>query len=91
MDLQSVLMAPLTKAGGSTAKVHLWCIFSLKNKDGYCYLWHEGQGGLNANELFSILHSSIMDLNTEIGEDIILYRTINNIQQRFTLQLGMFL
>lgn len=77
MDLQSVLMAPLTKASAMYYKsklvVHNFTIFNLKNKDGHCYLWHECQGGLNANEFASILYSFIMNLNTEKGDRVILY------------------
>lgn len=77
MDLQSVLMAPLTKASAMYYKsklvVHNFTIFNLKNLDGHCYLWHECQGGLTANEFASILHSFIFDLHTEDGDEVTFY------------------
>nr|CAI5820048.1 unnamed protein product [Callosobruchus analis] len=37
--------------------VHNFILFNLKTQDGYCFLWHEAEGGLTANEFSSILCS----------------------------------
>lgn len=58
VDLQAVLMAP--KSNVSTLyyktklQVHNLCFFNLKNKDGFCFIWNEVEGGLNAEEFASI-------------------------------------
>lgn len=58
VDLQAVLMAP--KSNVSTLyyktklQVHNLCFFNIKNKDGFCFIWNEVEGGLNAEEFASI-------------------------------------
>lgn len=54
--------------------VHIFTVFNCNSKDGYCFMWHETEGGVTANEFASILYHFIdekIDLN--IGEEIILY------------------
>lgn len=49
IDLQNILIAPPIKASvmyyKSKLVVHNFAILDLKNKDSYCYLFHENQGG----------------------------------------------
>ncbi|CAG9786483.1 unnamed protein product [Diatraea saccharalis] len=58
VDLQAVLMAP--KSNVSTLyyktklQVYNLCFFNLKNKDGFCFICNEVEGGLNAEEFASI-------------------------------------
>ena len=40
--------------------VHNFCLFDLTTKAGYCYLWNEVEGGLNAEEYASILGKFII-------------------------------
>lgn len=56
VDLQAVLKAP--KSNVSTlyykTKLQVHKLFKLKNKDGFCFIWNEVKGGLNAKEFVSI-------------------------------------
>lgn len=60
VDLQAVLLAPSIQASALYYKtklaVHNFTIFNLANADVDCYLWHEGEGGLTANEFSSCLY-----------------------------------
>ncbi|XP_047036028.1 uncharacterized protein LOC124641835 [Helicoverpa zea] len=62
-DLQAVLLSPSLKASAlyykTKLKVHNFTLFNIKNNDGYCYIWHECEGGLSANEFCSILQHFI--------------------------------
>jgi len=59
MDLQAVLLAPRLQASALYYKtklcVHNFTLFDLSTKAGICYTWHEGEGGLSANEFTSII------------------------------------
>lgn len=73
MDLQAVLLAPSLKASALYYKtklcLHNFTVYDLNTKDVQCYVWHEGEGGLTANE-FS---SCIVDfLRTKSGFDKII-------------------
>ncbi|CAH1170722.1 unnamed protein product [Phaedon cochleariae] len=89
VDLQSVLMAPMTNASAMYYKsklvVHNFTIFDLKSLDGYCFLWHEGEGSLTANEFASIMHSFISDLDTVQGDEVIIYSDGCTYQNRNTI------
>ncbi|CAH1987326.1 unnamed protein product [Acanthoscelides obtectus] len=67
MDLQAVLLCPFTQASAmyykQKLKVHNQTFFNLNNKDVSCYLWHEGNGGLDSDVFVSIL---VKFLNEEI-------------------------
>lgn len=95
MDLQSVLMAPLTNASAMYYKsklvVHNFTIFNLKNLDGHCFLWHEGEGALTANEFASILHSFFSNLDTDDGDEVIIYSDGCTYQNRNCTISNMFL
>lgn len=60
VDVQAVLLSPKSNISSLYYKtklcVHNLCYFDLNNKDGFCYLWHEGEGGLNAEEFSSCFH-----------------------------------
>jgi len=59
MDLQGVLLAPSINSSCSYFKtklsVHNFTIFNVASRDAMCYVWHEAQGGLTANEFTSCL------------------------------------
>lgn len=63
VDLQAVLMAPKSKISSlyyrTKLQIHNLAFYNLKNKNGYCYLWNETEGGLNAEEFASIWVSLI--------------------------------
>ncbi|VEN62189.1 unnamed protein product [Callosobruchus maculatus] len=95
MDLQSVLMCPLSKASKMYYKsklvLHNFTIFNLKNSDGFCYLWHEGQGGMSSNEFATILSDFVMALPTEEGDSVIFYSDGCTYQNRNVIISNMFL
>ena len=59
MDLQSVLLSPSLKASALYYRtklcVHNFTIFNCVTKDVVCYVWHEAEGGLTANEFASCI------------------------------------
>lgn len=65
LDLQAVLLAPKSKVSSFYYKtklsVHNLCFYNLNNKDGFCYIWSEPEGGLNAEEFATIYACFITD------------------------------
>lgn len=65
MDMQAVLLAPRSNVSSLYYKtklcVHNFCVFDLKTKQGFCYLWHEAEGGLNAEEFATIVAKFLLD------------------------------
>lgn len=65
MDMQAVLLSPSLNASAlyyrTKLKIHNFSIYNLKDKEGYCYLWDESEGGLNADEEFSIISHFVMN------------------------------
>lgn len=65
MDLQSVLLCPKSNVSALYYRtkliVHNFTVFDLHSKDGYCFLWHEGQGELSANCFSSIICNSLIN------------------------------
>lgn len=63
VDLQAVLMAPKSNISSlyyrTKLQIHNLAFFNLNNKDGYCYLWNETEGGLNSEEFASVWVSLI--------------------------------
>ncbi|KAK0055962.1 hypothetical protein Bpfe_014631 [Biomphalaria pfeifferi] len=59
MDMQQLLLCPKSFASAVYYKrklsVHNFTLYDLKSKDVFCYLWHEGQGGLDSDEFASII------------------------------------
>lgn len=81
MDQQSVFLCPLLKASAVYFKMklatHNFTIFDNITIDGSCYLWHEGEAKLTANEFASMVCKFILDKIEEkrvnTGESVILY------------------
>ncbi|KAB0793756.1 hypothetical protein PPYR_13376 [Photinus pyralis] len=65
MDLQSVLLCPRSNVSALYYRtkliVHNFTIFDMHSKDGYCYLWHEGEGELGANCFASIISNFLIN------------------------------
>lgn len=59
MDLQALLLCPKLKASAVYYKtklaVHNFTVYNMVNHDGTCFVWHEGEGGLSANEFASCI------------------------------------
>nr|CAH7738743.1 unnamed protein product [Callosobruchus chinensis]CAH7745920.1 unnamed protein product [Callosobruchus chinensis] len=70
MDVQAVQLVPYLPAGMIYFKQKLAChnftIYSLADNKVVCYVWHEGEGGLDANCFASCLTDY---LHTEIKEE----------------------
>lgn len=64
VDLQAVLMAPKSNISSLYYKtklcVHNLCFFNLQSKDGYCYVWNETEGGINAEE-FATIYANFLE------------------------------
>jgi len=107
MDLQSVLLCPKSNVSSQYYKtkliVHNFTVYDLKRKMGYCFLWNETEGGLNAHEFSSIiihfLQKFVINIAKEKGVSIILYSdgctyqnrnaTISNALLNLTLITGV--
>lgn len=89
MDLQSVLLSPKSNVSALYYRtkliVHNFTIFDLHSKNGYCFIWHEGEGELTANCFATIVCKF---LSTEIipqlkpQQKIILFSDGCNAQNR---------
>lgn len=59
MDLQSVLLCPQSNVSALYYKtkliLHNFTLFDLHTKNGYCFLWHEGEGELKSHCFASII------------------------------------
>ncbi|CAB3222650.1 unnamed protein product [Arctia plantaginis] len=68
MDVQ-VVLCPRMQASATyyktKLKVHNYTHYNLKTKEVFCYLWHEGNGGLDSNVFASIL---IRHLRSELDK-----------------------
>lgn len=57
MDLLAVLLAPRLLASALYYKtklcVHNFTLYDVVTRDVTCYVWHEGEGGVTANEFAS--------------------------------------
>lgn len=88
-DLQAVLMAPKSNISSlyyrTKLQVHNLCFYNLNSKDGFCFLWNESEGGVNAEEFASVwiyfLENKVLP---HIGEakKIIMYSDGCNYQNR---------
>ncbi|CAH1155702.1 unnamed protein product [Phaedon cochleariae] len=65
MDVQAVKLAPLLQASAIYFKtklcVHNFTMYDLVTKDCHCYLWHEAEGGLEANIFCSIIYKHLLN------------------------------
>lgn len=59
-------MPPHCIIARSSKYVHNFTIFNLSNLDGYCYMWDESEGGLNADEFATIIYNFVI---TEIDRN----------------------
>lgn len=77
MDLQKVLLSPMSYVSTIYYKrklcVHNFTLYNMKNHEGFCYLWHEGEGDITAQEFSSIICNFILNQEIREGEDVILY------------------
>lgn len=81
MDLQAVLLCPKSTVSSMYYKtklvVHNFTLFNLKTQNGYCFVWHEAEGGLTANEFSSILvkflENDVIPFLPNNEKEIILY------------------
>ena len=48
-------------------------VFNLVSKEGTCFAWHEGEGGLSANEFCSIICKFVQDLDVGENDEVILW------------------
>ncbi|ESO88618.1 hypothetical protein LOTGIDRAFT_165402 [Lottia gigantea] len=73
MDLQAVLLSPKLQASALYYKtklaVHNFTFFNLVTNDVKCYVWHEGEGSLTANEFSSCIFDYLVE--NALGFDII--------------------
>lgn len=91
VDLQSVLLSPQINVSASyyktKLKVHNLTFYNIKTNEGYCFLWHESEGGLGSNEFSSIFNHFILEVvipRMEVGEnrEIIFFSDGCNYQNR---------
>lgn len=74
-----MLLAPKSKISSlyyrTKLQIHNLAFYNTKNKDGFCYLWSETEGGLNSEEFASICVSLVEDkvLRQEKATKIIFY------------------
>ncbi|CAG4981288.1 unnamed protein product [Parnassius apollo] len=65
MDTQAVLLAPKSNVSSLYYKTklctHNFCLFNLRNKDGFSYLWNETEGGLSSDNFATIIVKFITD------------------------------
>lgn len=77
MDLQSVLLCPKSNVSSLYYKakltVHNFTFFNLKTKEVICYLWHESEGGLTANEFASCICDVVTNVCSTPNSKISLY------------------
>ena len=73
--IRVVLLCPSLNASAlyykTKLKVHNFIVFDLQSKDAFCYLWHEAEGGLNADDFSSVI---VHFIETKVPEsELILY------------------
>ena len=66
MDLEQLLLCPKSFSSSVYYKrklsVHNFTIYDVASKDGQCYLWHEGEGGLDSDEFATIVVDYLMSV-----------------------------
>lgn len=76
MDLQQLLLCPKSFSSAVYYKrklaVHNFTMFDLASKEGYCYVWHEGEGGLESDEFASLIVAHLRTL-PDTFESVILW------------------
>jgi hypothetical protein len=85
MDLQSVLLSPKLLVSDQYYKqklhVHNFTVYCSNNGKVDMYVWHEGEGGVSANEFASCIEHYILDLQ-ENFQHVILISDGCNYQNR---------
>lgn len=75
MDLQAVLQCPKLNASALYYKtklcVHNFTLFDNVKKDTMCYVWHETEGGLSANEFASCVVDYLEERKDEFDSCVI--------------------
>lgn len=73
VDVQAVQMIPFLPAGSlyfkQKLKCHQFTVYNIGNGDTVCYVWHEGEGGMDGNVFASCLIDFLkneIDLSTPI-------------------------
>jgi len=76
MDLQQVLLCPKSLSSAVYYKrklcVHNFTLYDLASKAGYCYVWHEGNGGLDADEFATLVTKFLSSIQDSV-ERVILW------------------
>lgn len=95
MDQEAVLICPRTQASAlyfrTKLQVHNFTMYNLKTQEGYCFIWDETQGGVDANEFTTIICTFISNLPLEKGDEVILFSDGCGYQNRnSTLANGLF-
>ena len=76
MDVQAVQQVPYLQASALYFKqklaVHNFTLYNLANDDVVCYVWHEGEGELNAN-IFTSCVTNYLDNEIECDKEVIIY------------------
>lgn len=75
LDLQAVLLCPKSMSSATYYKrklaVHNFTIYNVATKDTVCYLWHEGEGGLESHEFATMVIDYLESLPSEVEEVIL--------------------
>jgi hypothetical protein len=75
MDLQAVLLCPKSMSSATYYKrklaVHNFTVYNVATKDTICYLWHEGEGGLEAHEFATMVVDFLESLPSDTEEVIL--------------------
>jgi len=75
MNLQQVLLCPKSFSSAVYYKrklaVHNFTLYDIVSGEGTCYVWHEGEGGLEAKEFASLITDYIKSLDESV-ETVIL-------------------
>ncbi|KAK4875521.1 hypothetical protein RN001_011943 [Aquatica leii] len=91
-DLQSVLPTPCGDVNSFYYKRKLatynFTIFDVKNKEGHCYLWHEGIAKRGANEICSCVYKFI---SKNKNENLVFYSDNCVGQNKNKFVFGMYL
>lgn len=94
MDLQSILLCPQSNVSALYYKtkliIHNFTIFNLHSKDGYCFVWHEGEGELKSHCFASIICNFLAtkvlpNIDPENKPNIIFYSDGCGAQNRNTI------
>ena len=73
--MQQLLLCPKLFASGVYYKrklsVHNFTLYDLATADGYCYLWHEGEGELDSDEFSTIVVDYLLSVPDTVDSVIL--------------------